>query len=78
LKSHKSALTSTITNSIINKARTIVQTKTVFRVSILSLLLGTLVACGGGGGGSTASTGGTAGATNNSFALPSSINTTGQ
>lgn len=53
------------------------QTKTIFRVSILSLLLGALVACGGGGGGS-ASTGGTAGATNNSFALPSSINTTGQ
>jgi hypothetical protein len=50
------------------------------RVSILSLFLGTLVACGGGGGGSSASTGGTAGAsaTNNSFALPSSINTTGQ
>jgi hypothetical protein len=53
-----------------------VQTKTIFRVSILSLFLGTLVACGGGG--SSASTGGTAGATNNSFALPSSISTTGQ
>jgi hypothetical protein len=57
-----------------------VKTSNVLRVSILSLFLGTLVACGGGGGGSSASTGGTAGAsaTNNSFALPSSINTTGQ
>jgi hypothetical protein len=54
------------------------QATTVIRVSILSLFLGTLVACGGGGGGSSASTGGTAGATNNSFALPSSISTTGQ
>jgi hypothetical protein len=56
------------------------KTTTFFRVTALSLLLGTLVACGGGGGGSSASTGGTAGAsaTNNSFALPSSINTTGQ
>ena len=56
------------------------KTSNVLRVSILSLFLGTLVACGGGGGGSSASTGGTAGAsaTNNSFALPSSINTTGQ
>jgi hypothetical protein len=54
------------------------QATTVFRVSILSLFLGTLVACGGGGGGSSASTGGTAGATNNSFALPASISTTGQ
>lgn len=55
------------------------QKTTVLRVSILSLFLGTLVACGGGGGGSSsASTGGTAGATNNSFALPSSISTTGQ
>jgi len=30
-----------------------VQTKTVFRFSILSLFLGTLVACGGGGGSSS-------------------------
>jgi hypothetical protein len=54
-----------------------VKTTSVLRVSILSLLLGALVACGGGGGGS-ASTGGTAGATTNTFALPASISTTGQ
>lgn len=30
------------------------QTTTVFRVSILSVLLGTLVACGGGGGSAAA------------------------
>jgi hypothetical protein len=51
------------------------QATTVIRVSILSLFLGTLVACGGGGGGSSVSAGGT---TNNSFALPASISTTGQ
>jgi hypothetical protein len=58
-----------------------VQTTTVFRLSILSVLLGTLVACGGGGGGSTAASGTTATggvATTNSFALPGAINTTGQ
>ena len=55
-------------------------TTTVFRVTAITLLLGTLVACGGGGGGSSASTGGTAGATatTNTFTLPSSISTTGQ
>ncbi len=53
------------------------QATTVIRVSILSLFLGTLVACGGGGGGSSAATAtpATAGAcaTASNCTLPSAV-----